>query len=98
MHAVAQVSGCCYERENQYVVSAMPYGRHAARDPSEPGRWRPTHEQLQAMPTMFTVQVGVWCALYGCEEARVWRSLHSCVMTQEEDIQATFDTTVPTKA
>lgn len=35
----------------------MPDGRHAAREHDEPGVWRPTGEELDALHTMMQVQV-----------------------------------------
>ena len=40
--AVASTTGLCYERENQFKISALPDGKTAARHHDETGRWRPS--------------------------------------------------------
>ena len=51
------MTGCCYERENRYKLSAMPDGKRAAREHDAPGNWQPTGQELEALPEIWRVQV-----------------------------------------
>ncbi len=44
-----QAVGIPFEAKNKYMVAPLPAGKHAARDPEDPGRWQPRWTELEGL-------------------------------------------------
>uniref|UniRef100_A0A7R9Z6R5 Phospholipid scramblase n=2 Tax=Pseudictyota dubia TaxID=2749911 RepID=A0A7R9Z6R5_9STRA len=74
--AIAQALGVPYEAKNEYVVSPMPEGESVASSSSDPKLWKPSLEDLKALPELFVMKEDSDCGtrilftLCGCRAMR----------------------------